>query len=393
MRLFIRKVLSAALASTMILTGSLFINTNASAAERKTARAAEDSKSAVAVSGSAIADTGSAISGTKADTGSAIVVHHKKIHVKDVRIKSVMPSRKSVLLSLSSKGKGSISGIIVYKKKKSTGKWVIKAVIRKKSGSLEDTRVSFNKSYSYRARAFYKDSKGRNHYGKYCPQVKVRVSIHKDIYKVTDKNSPVYGKTLILYRYGNGELVTDPEKHVKIKADSYVLYVNKAKDYVSAYAVAGKKLIPVKSFICSPGNATPLGIHKTLAKFRWHELMGPCWGQWCTRITNNGIYFHSIFSSKPNSNSTISVRAYNNLGTTCSHGCVRLTAASAKWIYDNCKVGTTVVIHSKTGYEPFKKPVIGKLPAWHTWDPTDPTAQKLCKKHKCHSYAAKKIKK
>ena len=35
----------------------------------------------------------------------------------------------------------------------------------------------------------------------------------------------------------------------------------------------------------------------------------------------------------------------------------------------------------------FKKPVIGKLPAWHTWDPTDPTAQKYCKEHKCHKYA------
>ena len=29
------------------------------------------------------------------------------------------------------------------------------------------------------------------------------------------------------------------------------------------------------------------------------------------------------------------------------------TAGDAKWIYDNCKIGTKVVIYSKGGYEPF----------------------------------------
>ena len=33
-----------------------------------------------------------------------------------------------------------------------------------------------------------------------------------------------------------------------------------------------------------------------------------------------------------------------NLGRKASHGCIRLTVDDAKWIYDNCPYGTTVVI-------------------------------------------------
>ena len=33
-----------------------------------------------------------------------------------------------------------------------------------------------------------------------------------------------------------------------------------------------------------------------------------------------------------------------NLGRKASHGCIRLKIDDAKWIYDNCPYGTTVVI-------------------------------------------------
>lgn len=61
---------------------------------------------------------------------------------------------------------------------------------------------------------------------------------------------------------------------------------------------------------------------------------------------------------------------YNQLGTTCSHGCVRLTCGDAKWIYDNCTLGTRVDI--LWGSDPLSKPSAQKLPLNQTWDPTDP---------------------
>ncbi|MGN1182772.1 MAG: L,D-transpeptidase, partial [Faecalibacillus sp.] len=81
--------------------------------------------------------------------------------------------------------------------------------------------------------------------------------------------------------------------------------------------------------------------------------------------------FHSVYYSKMD-NRTLSVSAYNKLGTTASHGCVRLTCGDAKWIYDNCALKTQVIIIS-SGPDPLSKPSAAKLPSWHTWDPTDPT--------------------
>ena len=63
------------------------------------------------------------------------------------------------------------------------------------------------------------------------------------------------------------------------------------------------------------------------------------------------------------------------LGQPASHGCVRLCVRDAKWIYDNCAVGTTVTIGDSLA-APFDKPATIKIPAWQTWDPTDPAAPK-----------------
>ena len=135
--------------------------------------------------------------------------------------------------------------------------------------------------------------------------------------------------------------------------------------------------------ICSAGNATPIGTYNTQAKYRWRTLIGPCYGQWCTRIVD-GFLFHSVYYNSYNNNKTLSVSAYNKLGTTCSHGCVRLTAGDAKWIYDNCKLKTKVVIYSSSDPGPFGKPTAYKLSSSHTWDPTDPNMKYKCRERGCH---------
>ena len=123
---------------------------------------------------------------------------------------------------------------------------------------------------------------------------------------------------------------------------------------------------------CSPGYATPTGTFKTPSKTRWGALMGGVMGQYCTQITGNFL-FHSVYyhSSDP---STLYASAYNQLGTICSHGCVRLTVADAKWIFDNCRLGTSVYIHN-SDWMPVAKPTAQKIPysgVLSGWDPTDP---------------------
>ncbi len=78
---------------------------------------------------------------------------------------------------------------------------------------------------------------------------------------------------------------------------------------------------------------------------------------------------HSVPYNKQNPY-TLSAKAFNQLGTTCSHGCVRLMCKDAKWIYDNCALGTRVDIIS--GKDPLSKPTAPKISTSQTWDPTDP---------------------
>lgn len=192
-----------------------------------------------------------------------------------------------------------------------------------------------------------------------------------------------YVKGYKLYYNKKGKLVKDVSGIIG-KQSSYVIKVNKKKNCVTVYAKDGKRgyIIPVKAFVCSTGKATPITTAKTPSKYRWHALMGHCYGQWCTRI-KHGYLFHSVMYGKKKNN-TLSVSAYNKLGTTASHGCIRMRAGDAKWIYDNCKRKTKVIIYNSSNPGPLGKPKIEKLPKWHRWDPTDPTAKKLCRKRGCH---------
>ena len=50
------------------------------------------------------------------------------------------------------------------------------------------------------------------------------------------------------------------------------------------------------------------------------------------------------------------------------------SVGDAKWLYDNCPVGTSVTI---SDYEamPLGKPTVAKIPASQNWDPTDPNVR------------------
>ena len=135
--------------------------------------------------------------------------------------------------------------------------------------------------------------------------------------------------------------------------------------------MSGDYSILYHAFVCGPGQTTPIGTFRTPFKAAWHPLMG-CWGQYCTQITGNYL-FHSSPYNSPNKND-LSYRLYNQLGTVCSHGCVRLTVADAKWIYDNCPLGTTVSIYNASSL-PVPKPSAPWLDISSPnrgWDPTDP---------------------
>lgn len=111
-----------------------------------------------------------------------------------------------------------------------------------------------------------------------------------------------------------------------------------------------------KVFWCSTGTASypsKPGTY-TLTGRRSQWAFFPNWGggtaRWWLRIDSE-IAFHSIIYAnydlkRPNMNSV------RKLGSVASHGCIRLTLADAKWMYDNIGAGTQVYIHEDGPLDP-----------------------------------------
>jgi len=167
----------------------------------------------------------------------------------------------------------------------------------------------------------------------------------------------------------------------------YYIKINRQQNCVTIYKKdsKGQYTVPVKAMTCSVGvnNATPLGTFTMSNKYRWHELMGEVYGQYCCRI-NGGVLFHSVFYNEQDP-STLAYNSYNRLGTAASHGCVRLTVADAKWIYDNCPSGTRITIYDGNDPGPLGKPATIKIDTsspYRGWDPTDPDSNNPWRKVK-----------
>lgn len=155
----------------------------------------------------------------------------------------------------------------------------------------------------------------------------------------------------------------------------YRITVNLTDNIVTVYGKdsAGRYTVPDRAFVCSAGSYTPEGTFRTTDKYIWRPLFGNVYGQYATRITGS-ILFHSVPYLEQDK-STLEYDEYNKLGTTASAGCIRLTAADAKWIYDNCPSGTVVEMYHGSRKEPLQPEQPAKIDISDSrkgWDPTDP---------------------
>lgn len=170
------------------------------------------------------------------------------------------------------------------------------------------------------------------------------------------------------------------EQIVSIPDDApWLVRVNQTTNTVTVYRVLDEWeqeiYIPVYACPCSVGESgkTPNGTYTILDHLRWHELVGPTWGQWCSHFAR-AFLFHSLPYEKRNDPNSLQPDVYNQIGTAASHGCVRLTAVDAKYIFDNLPVGSKVEIFNGTVYDdPLGKPERPYIGEWEeTYDPTDP---------------------
>ncbi len=219
------------------------------------------------------------------------------------------------------------------------------------------------------------------------------------------KNGWVYetyaGREYKFY-YKDNKIVTDLTDILGLNKTNNNMYleINRAAGCVTAYAYDSEKkayIIPIKSFTVSVGrdvsstgtaaslnkesSFTPLGTYSvssngTSVKYTLKPMYEPdgsiVYARWATHIVGN-VYFHAIAVGSQ-SHYALSPSTYNRLGSPASAGCIRMTVADAKWIYDYASTGTKVNIvqgsSSKPG--PLGKPATITVDYTINYDPTDP---------------------
>ena len=170
-----------------------------------------------------------------------------------------------------------------------------------------------------------------------------------------------------------GMLVSDL-RNILGDAGPYMLKINRVTDTVTVYAQDGANgyILPVVSFVATTGDDTPEGTFQIPEKYRWRLMFGDVYTQYAMRITGSYMLHSVIFNQQDKY--SLDASTYNNLGVGRSHGCTRLKTGEMKWVYDNCPVGTTVIIYDSEINGPFEAPVLdATIPADQNYDPTDPT--------------------
>lgn len=220
----------------------------------------------------------------------------------------------------------------------------------------------------------------------------------------------VYGGREYKLYYKDNKLVTDLTDILGLKKSGNKLYleVNRAAGCVTAYAYDNDKkayIIPVKTFAVSVGrdvsstgtasslnintSFTPLGSYSilgngTASKYTLKPMNEPngsvVYARWATHIVGN-VYFHAIAVGSQ-SHYALDPTTYNKLGSPASAGCIRMTVADAKWIYDYVATGSEVNIVKGNSSKPGplgKSPTI-TVDSSINYDPTDPAVPNSRKK-------------
>ena len=115
----------------------------------------------------------------------------------------------------------------------------------------------------------------------------------------------------------------------------YVWQMNEAGEYEQ-----------VQTFVCSTGlgNSTPRGIFLDGGPANvWHHFSKfDVWARYSFEIEGD-IMFHSVLFSEKDPD-TLREGSLYALGQKASHGCVRLSVKNARWLFENCRKGSLVII-------------------------------------------------
>lgn len=158
----------------------------------------------------------------------------------------------------------------------------------------------------------------------------------ENIDKATERTAPV----MEYYKKLNSDTIN--QFNISSKTD-HLVFVNIAEQKTYVYKGSENNWSLEKSFLCSTGiegKETPVGVFTVQTRAPW--FFSPKYGQggkYYVQFMGNYL-FHSIpFDSDQ---TTVSDPT---LGVPSSHGCIRLAVEDSKWLYDNVKNGSKIIIY------------------------------------------------
>ena len=158
----------------------------------------------------------------------------------------------------------------------------------------------------------------------------------------------------------------------------YLICVNRAANCITVYQDdgTGRYTRPYLAMACSAGSETPLGVFTPpVEQYHWRMLSGGSFGQYSCRISGSSMFQSFPYASMEQD--ALDEELFARLGSTIEGvSSIRLAAVDAKWIFDEIRLGTTVVIYDNAedpGPMGCPEPVrIDSADGISGWDPTDP---------------------
>ena len=184
-----------------------------------------------------------------------------------------------------------------------------------------------------------------------------------DGYYYTHEDGSLYRNTTLTIdgiryqfdEYGRWGDAMDNKAQGYSSSTRYLILVDKTKFKVRVYQGSRGNWTRIKDWRCTHGGSdTPNGVFtiddhvtKRDARYGWADFDYSSAAYACHISAGN--YFHSILYNKGTRGNP-----YNQsgnildpkMGTTYSHGCIRLELDNAKWVWDNIPFGTRVVVYN-----------------------------------------------
>lgn len=161
----------------------------------------------------------------------------------------------------------------------------------------------------------------------------------------------IYVDGLRRYRTDDGTIMNDVSEI--FNPGSKYITVDRIKGITTIYGYNSETRsydTPIKAMWCSVGNPISLtraGTYSMGWQLKKKEMNASdgsyrCWAPYVSQIYGT-VYFHGVASNTPDLQS-VSAAAFRMLGNPASHGCIRLAAIDARWIYYNTSSGTTIKV-------------------------------------------------